>query len=330
MLEELINNEKEAAKINNTPLIGIGLDSSVIPIKGTNYSLLQTCDYFYPLVDDPVEMGRITCANVVSDLYAMGVVQIDSLQLIMKVSSQMTEKENKVIMPLIIKGFKQAAAEARCKVTQATILENPYCTIGGVATALCTPDEFIIPENAQSGDVLVLTKALGTQIACNAHHWIDVPEKWEKIKNIVKKEDLDSVLAQATKSMARLNRVAAILMHKYNAHCSTDVTGFGILGHANNLTKFQKNDLKFVIHSLPVFHNVDKIAKALNMGKLIKGISPETSGGLLISFAKDDALAFCKDIQEVENCKAWIIGHAEAGNRIAEIVNEPEIIQAEP
>lgn len=320
---------KEDSKIGNTPLIGIGLDSAVIPIKETECFLLQTCDYFYPLIDDPVLMGRITCANVVSDLYAMGVTQIDSLHLLIKISTAMSDKENEVIMPLIIKGFKAAALEAGCKVNQVTVLSNPWCTIGGVATAVCSLKEFITPENAKAGDVLVLTKPLGTQIACSVHHWIDVPEKWEKIKNVVTKEDLELAFVQAAKSMGRLNLVAATLMHKYNAHCSTDVTGFGILGHAENLVKFQKDDLKFVIHSLPVLPKVDKIAKACNMTKLIKGISPETSGGLLISFTKEDALAFCREIEEIEQQKAWIIGHADVGKKTAEIVIEPEIIQAE-
>lgn len=320
---------EEAANVNNAPLIGIGLDSAVIPIKGTEYFLLQTCDYFYPLIDHPVLMGRITCANVVSDLYAMGATHIDSLQFILKTSTQMSDKENEVIVPLIIQGFKAAASEAGCKISQVTVLQNPWCTIGGIATSLCSSNEFIIPEGAKAGDVLVLTKPLGTQIACSIHHWIDVPEKWEKIKNVVTKEDLDFVHDQAVKSMGRLNRVAATLMHKYNAHCCTDVTGFGILGHAENLVKFQKENLKFVIHSLPVFRKVDKIAKACNMGKLTKGISPETSGGLLISLAKEDALLFCREIEEIEQHPAWIIGNVEAGKRTAEIVAEPEIIQAE-
>lgn len=330
LLEEFVKGDgKEEANINSTPIIGIGLDSAVIPIKETECFLLQTCDYFYPIVDDPVEMGRITCANVVSDLYAMGVTHIDSLQLLLKISTEMTDKENEVIIPLIIKGFKAAALEAGCKIDQVTILQNPWCTIGGIATAFCSLNEIILPQNARAGDVLVLTKPLGTQIACSVHHWIDIPEKWQKIKNVVTREDLELAFNQAVKSMGRLNRIAATLMHKFNAHCCTDITGFGVFGHAQNLVKFQKDDLKFIIYNLPVFSKVDKIAKVCNMSKLIKGISPETSGGLLIAFEKEDAVAFCREIEKVEQHKAWIIGNVEVGKRIAEIVNEPDIIQAE-
>lgn len=328
MLEELQKNKDD--NVTDKPLIGIGLDAAVIPIKGTEVFLLQTCDYFYPIIDDPFLMGKITCANVVSDLFAMGVTKIDSLQLILKNSTRMTEKEINVIVPLLIRGFKAAASKVGCKVQLLSAIENPWCTIGGIATSVCKSNEFIMPENAQLGDAIVLTKALGTQIACSVHHWIDVPEKWCKIKNLVKKEDLDKLLKQASYSMARLNLTAAVLMHKFNAHCCTDVTGFGILGHANNLVQFQKNkNIKFVIEKLPVFQNVDKVAKACNMSKLEKGLCPETSGGLLICMTPENANLFCKEIMELEKEKAWIVGHVAEGNCIAELVPAPEIIQAD-
>lgn len=327
LLEELEKDSSKSKETSSQPHIGIGLDSAVIPIKGTDCFLIQSCDYFYPIVDDPFMMGKITCANVLSDVYAMGVTNIDSLQIIVKNSSQMTENEIKVIVPLLHKGFMSAASEAGCKVNFFNIIENPWCTIGGIASSVCLSDEFIMPENAEPGNVLVLTKPLGTQIACSAHHWIDIPEKWEKIKNIIKEEDLIVLLKQAMSSMARLNKVAASLMHKYNVKCCTDVTGFGILGHANNLVKFQKNkNLKFVIEKLPVFQNADKVAEACNMSKLGKGISPETSGGLLLCMTNEDALSFCNEIEEIEKHKAWIIGHVVEGNAVAELAEKVEII----
>ena len=331
LLEEFQKNDgdKDDSGCNSSSKIGIGLDSAVIPIKDTKFFLLQTCDYFYPIVDDPFMMGRITCANVVSDLFAMGVTKIDSLQILLKNSTQMNKDEINVITPLIIDGFKFAASEIGCKVHISTVIENPWCTIGGVATSVCLSNEFIMPTNAQVGDVIILTKALGTQIACSVHHWIDVPDKWSKIKDIIKKEELDKLLQQAINSMSRLNMVAANLMHKYDAHSCTDVTGFGILGHAQNLVKFQTNkNLKFIIDKLPVFQNANIIAKACNMSKLEKGISPETSGGLLISMNEENAKLFCKEIETIEKEKAWIVGRVVEGSGTAELSTAPEIIQA--
>ena len=85
--------------------------------------------------------------------------------------------------------------------------------------------------------------------------------------------------ARAMDSMARLNRTTARLMHKYNAHGATDVTGFGLLGHAQNLARNQKNEVSFVIHNLPVIAKMGAVAKACgNMFQLLQGNSAETSG----------------------------------------------------
>merc|ERR1711948_176667 len=85
-------------------------------------------------------------------------------------------------------------------------------------------------DSAVVGDVLVLTKPLGTQVAVNAHQWLDQPERWNRIKLVVSEEDVRKAYQRSMDSMARLNRIGARLMHKYNAHGATDVTGFGLLG----------------------------------------------------------------------------------------------------
>lgn len=85
---------------------GIGMDSSVIPLRHGGLSLVQTTDFFYPLVDDPYMMGKIACSNVLSDLYAMGVTECDNLLMLVAVSTKMTEKERDVVIPLMLRGFK--------------------------------------------------------------------------------------------------------------------------------------------------------------------------------------------------------------------------------
>ena len=143
--------------------------------------------------------------------------------------------------------------------------------------------------------MLVLTKPLGTQIACNAHQWLDRRDRWNRIKLVVSEEEVRKGYRRAIDSMARLNRTASRLMHKYNAHAATDVTGFGILGHAQNLAKNQKNEVSFVIHNMPIIAKMSSIAKACgNMFKLLQGQSPETSGGLLICLPREQAAAYCK------------------------------------
>jgi len=185
-------------------------------------------------------------------------------------------------------------------------------------------------DNAVVGDVLVLTKPLGTQVAVNAYQWLDQPERWNRIKLVVSEDDVRKAYQRAMFSMARLNRMASRLMHKYNAHGATDVTGFGLLGHANALAKVQKNEVGFVIHNLPIIAKMAAISKACgNLFGLLQGTSAETSGGLLIALPREQAAAFCKDIEKQEGYQSWIIGIVEKGNRSARIIDKPRVMRCQ-
>jgi len=312
----------------STPVIGIGLDSCVLPLRHGEYLLVQSTDFFYPLVDDPYVMGKIACANVVSDMYAMGATEIDNMLMLLSVSDKMTDKERDIVMPLIIQGFKDCAEEAGTSVQGGQTSINPWLIVGGVATSVCKKSEIIIPENAMVGDVLILTKPLGTQVAVNAHQWIERLDRWDRIKSVVTVDEVRKAYARAMDSMARLNKIGASLLHKYDAHACTDVTGFGLLGHAQNLAKHQKNEVSFVIHNLPVIAKMTTITTACNDSfGLLRGTSAETSGGLLVVLSREHAAAFCKDIQAQEGYQAWIIGVVEKGDRTAKIIDKPRIIE---
>jgi len=292
-LQDDQNQEEHSAHFMHVPIprIGIGMDASITPLRHSGLSLVQTTDFFYPLVEDPYMQGKIACANVLSDLYAMGVTECDNMLMLLAVSTKMTEKERDVVVPLIMRGFKDCALEAGTTVTGGQTVMNPWCTIGGVGTTICQPNEFIIPDSAVVGDVLVLTKPLGTQVALNAHQWLDQPERWNRIKLVVSEEDVRKAYQRAMDSMARLNRTASRLMHKYNAHAATDVTGFGLLGHAQALARNQK------------------------------------ACGNMFQLAQGNSAAYCKDIQKVEGYQAWIIGIVEKGNRTARIIDKPRVIE---
>uniref|UniRef100_A0A3Q2ZUA6 selenide, water dikinase n=1 Tax=Kryptolebias marmoratus TaxID=37003 RepID=A0A3Q2ZUA6_KRYMA len=313
--------------------LGIGLDSCVIPLRHGGLSLVQTTDFFYPLVEDPYMMGRIACCNVLSDLYAMGITECDNMLMLLSVSQKMNEKQDRErAMPLMIRGFRDAAEEGGTSVTGGQTVINPWIIIGGVASVVCQPNEFI-PDGAVPGDVLVLTKPLGTQVAVNAHQWL--PERWNKIKLVVTKEEVKEAYHEAMFSMATLNRTAR-LMHKYQAHAATDVTGFGLLGHANNLAAQQKNEVAFVIHNLPIIAKMSAISRAGgNLFSLLQGRSAETSG-LLVCLPREQAAKFCSEMKSNNSAAggasngAWIIGIVEKGDRRARIIDKPRIIEVPP
>ncbi len=133
-------------------------------------------------------------------------------------------------------------------------------------------------------------------------------------------------------SMSRLNKTGAILMHKYGAHCATDVTGFGILGHGKNLAQNQVAPVDFEIHTLPIISNMDIIDAHVKMFSLVSGLSAETSGGLLIALPPETAQLFCTEIEELDHWPAWIIGSVvenltgDRNKNTCRIVENPKII----
>lgn len=124
--------------------IGVGMDSCVLPTRHEGIFIVQTTDFFYPLVDDPYMQGKIACANVLSDLYAMGVTNCDNMLMLLGVSNQMTLKEREVVTPLVIKGFNNLALEAGTTVNGGQTVLNPWFIVGGVASGVVSNSEFIM------------------------------------------------------------------------------------------------------------------------------------------------------------------------------------------
>eukprot|EP01120_Amphizonella_sp_Union-15-10_P009185 TRINITY_DN3436_c0_g1_i2.p1 TRINITY_DN3436_c0_g1~~TRINITY_DN3436_c0_g1_i2.p1 ORF type:complete len:309 (-),score=46.67 TRINITY_DN3436_c0_g1_i2:169-1095(-) len=306
------------------------MDCSVTQTKYPDLFQISTTDFFYPLVDDPYAQGRIGCANVLSDLYSFGVVDADNILMILASSNQMTESESFICTRLMMQGFNDLALEAGTIVTGGQTVVNPWPIIGGTVASLCKKDEFIMPVDAKPGDSIVLTKPLGTQIAVNLHQWIN-NERWQTVSHLVTKEDAIEAYEKSIDFMTRLNRNAARLMHKYGARACTDVTGFGILGHAQNLASNQKSNVDFLIHSLPIIKHMDKIDQLFPFFKLVLGYSAETSGGLLLCLPSSNALSFCRELEDLDGSPSYIVGTViprQDNNRgnLASIVSSPLII----
>jgi len=290
------------------------MDCSVTPTKYEDIKMVQTTDFFYPLVDDPYMQGKIGCANVLSDLYAMGVSDCDNMLMLLAASTDMEKNERNKVTRLMIEGFNDQAKSAKTNVTGGQTVQNPWPIIGGVATTVCKVSEFIMPDGAVPGDVIVLTKPIGTQVAVNIHQWMYIPEKWARVSDLMTKDDAIRAYETAIDGMCRLNRNGAKLMHKYGAHAATDVTGFGILGHGKNLARNQKLAVNFEIHSLPIIKHMMEADEKAKIYNLMKGTSAETSGGLFVCLPADKAELFCKELEELDGCPAWIIGRVVASN----------------
>jgi len=130
-------------------------------------ALISTIDFFYPSVEDPYMQGRIACCNVLSDLYSMGVDSVDTILMVLGVSNRMKENEQEIVTRLMIQGFDECAQEAGTSVQGGQTVYNPWPMIGGVGIAFARNSEFVLPNKARAGQKILLTKALGTQVAVN-------------------------------------------------------------------------------------------------------------------------------------------------------------------
>lgn len=314
------------------------MDCSVVATRFPGIFCISTTDFFYPLVEDPYAQGRIAACNVLSDLYSNGVVELDTMLMLLAVSSDMASEERDIVTTHLIRGFNDCCAEAGTSVTGGQTVSNPWPIVGGVATAFVREEEIIRPEGCKPGDILVLTKPLGTQVAVNVWQWRPTVDpvsgeetapgtrQWPKLAEagVVDIESARLAFDIATESMSRLNRTAARLMHVHGAHGCTDVTGFGLLGHARNLAGHCSTPVTMTIHTLPVIKGMLAVEDAIGgVFKLRKGLSAETSGGLLVALpSMEAAQAFCAELQEADGTPAWIIGsvHAASDGRPAGLV----------
>ena len=288
----------------------IALDCSVRQTRQGHFCI-STTDFFFPLVDSPYMQGRIGAANVLSDLYAEGVEHCDFVLMLLAACKDMEEEERTICTREMVRGFREACAEAETAVTGGQTVLNPWPIIGGVATAIVAKGDFVPSDGAKEGDVVVLTKPLGTQIAVNVHQWKNQNNRFYKLcleKNVLTPQKAEDMMHDAVCSMARLNRNGGRLMLKYGAHACTDVTGFGILGHAQNLMENQVDEVGMEIHTLPCISGTAAVDTSVFDFRLLKGFSAETSGGLMVCMPEESAKGYCKELEEVDGCPSWIIG----------------------
>ena len=224
--------------------------------------------------------------------------------------------------------------QARVAVTNVTggqTVRNPWPMIGGVASSTCREGEdFLRPIYGEEGDVIVLTKPLGTQLAVNMFEWMRTAAKYNRVKDIITVDEIVYSYKMAITSMSFLNLEGAKLMKKYNSHGCTDVTGFGVLGHSNNLAEEQVNEVDLVIDTLPIIKNMIKVEKHLNNNwNLFKGRSAETSGGLMIMMSRENAEKYIQEYKEITGHDAWIIGKVVKGSRKGIVVENPTLLEVE-
>jgi selenide,water dikinase len=273
-----------------------GFDDAGVAAVNDELALVQTVDFFPPVVDDPWWFGRIAAANALSDVYAMGGRPFSALNIV----TFPTDKLPLEVLTTILQGGADALTEAGVMMLGGHSVVDDGVKYGVAVTGLVRPGEQVTNAGARPGDRLYLTKPLGTGCLTTA------ARKRNKVPG--------DVLRAAMESMGRLNRAAAEAMVETGVRAATDVTGYGLLGHAFELAEASGVDLVFSAQALPLLTGArDAMAAGFASGgaartrahlgarlvvepgvdELLVSLATdsETSGGLLIAVDPERAAA---------------------------------------
>jgi len=224
-------------------LVGVDTadDAAVYRLTDTT-ALVQTIDYFTPVVDDPFVFGEIAAANSLSDIYAMGAKPIIALNII----GFPVKKLSLDIMVEILKGGCSKAKEAGISIIGGHTIDDIELKYGLSVTGLVHPDKVITNAKAKAGDALILTKPLGIGIATTAIK-----------RDIISKNMLEQVI----EVMVTLNDKAAMAMIDADVHACTDITGFGLLGHLYEMVSASKLGAEIYYNNIPLISKVTDMAR---------------------------------------------------------------------
>ncbi len=262
-------------------------DAGVYQIS-PDQALVQTVDFFTPIVDDPYTFGQIAATNALSDVYAMGGTPLTSLALVC-----FPEKADLEILQQILAGGLSKMVEAGCTVIGGHSIRDEETKFGYSVTGLVHPKKVLANRGAEPGDILILTKALGTGV----------------ISTAIKKGKADSAwIDAAVQSMTTLNKNAAefIAENAVSVHALTDVTGFGLIGHAREMALASNVSLALQAGRIPLLAGALECVRAGHIPAGLKNnrefaeclveydngvpddirtllFDPQTAGGLLMS-----------------------------------------------
>lgn len=274
-------------------------------------ALIQTLDFLTPVTDSPYEFGQIAAANSLSDVYAMGGEPITVMNIVCFPSNDLEED----ILSRTLKGGLDKIHESGAVLVGGHSVDDQEFKYGLSVTGIVHPDKVLVNSAARTGDVVILTKPVGTGIMSTA------------IKaRLATKENIKESVAV----MSMLNKAAAEVMSQFPVSACTDVTGFGLAGHLLEMAKGSKKCITLYSKKVPILENVLDFA---NMGLVPAGahknrkffeewthidnrvdrvlidlmFDPQTSGGLLITLKDKDAKNYVEKMK-TNGLNAWIIG----------------------
>ncbi|NND85464.1 MAG: selenide, water dikinase SelD [Acidimicrobiia bacterium] len=233
------------APVTHHPDLLVGLDTpddAAVFRAPSGDLLVQTVDFFTPVVDDPFDWGRITAANALSDVYAMGGSPLTALQLV----GWPRDDLGFDVLERVIAGGVEVMTAAGCTIVGGHSIDDREPKYGFAVTGIAPEGRVVTSAGAEAGDLLVLTKPLGTGIAATAIKRGLAP---------------DGLIGLAVQTMASLNRTASDAMVAAGAHAATDVTGFGLLGHLAEMLDASSVGAELEYSAVPTLPGVELLAE---------------------------------------------------------------------
>jgi selenide,water dikinase len=300
-------------------LAGPWENSSVVKISD-GVAVLNTLDFFTPMVDEAEIQGRIAGSNVTSDIYALAVTDIVSVLSIMGFPEDMPEE----LAVGMLKGFGDFCREMGAPVVGGHTIRNPWPIIGGAATGIGDPEKIVYTRGAKPGDQLFLTKPLGIAPAMAAYRLRKEEEGKELLKG-VSDELVEAAINEAIDAMVTSNKPVAEAMQTVPVHAATDVTGFGLTGHAGNMAVLGKVDI--VIDQLAVIRGTPVLAELFGY-PLLTGEAKETAGGMLIAISKEDADDLLDELDK-RKVRHFKVGYVTKGDGNVHVSKNAKVTEAE-
>lgn len=250
-------------------LVGIETsDDAGVYRLSDDLALVQTVDFFTPIVDDPYSFGQVAAANALSDVYAMGGKPLTALNIV----AFPIKKLDKSILGDILRGAGEKVREAGATLVGGHSIDDNEPKFGLAVTGVIHPSKIRTNAGAKPGDKLILTKPIGVGILTTS----------------IKKDLLNAEeVAQVTKVMATLNKTAAEVMADYEVHACTDVTGFGLLGHTTEMAKGSSVGVRIDASRVPVLPRVRELAEAGNVPGGTKNNHAHVADGVTYAEAID-------------------------------------------
>ena len=291
-------------------------DDAAVFVLSPERALVATVDFFTPIVDNPASWGAIAVANALSDIYAMGATPLFGLNLV----GWPRDRAPLEMLGEVLRGAAEVAERARCLVLGGHTIDGVEPTFGMAVIGDVHPDGMLTNAGACAGDVLVLTKPIGTGILATA----------------LKRDALiEAGMADAVRSMTTLNDGAARAALRVGVSAATDVTGFGLIGHLTNMLEASKVAAEVAFEAIPILPHARNLAsrgivpggteRNLEAAGLVEWgpdldpadrylcVDAQTSGGLLLAVPAEHEAALLAALRDERTPAAAAIGRVVAG-----------------